>query len=133
MIVPVKATVMWAYLTKINDMSGKYQVDLCHLSEKAVAALEEIGLKTMHKEDKGNYITCKSKNTIKVYDDRGKELDGGSIGNGSECIATLSAYEWSFKGKKGVSASLKKLKVTMLVEYIGAGGAADGFDESDVL
>jgi len=31
--VKVKADIMWAYLDKVNDMSGKFQVDLCNLSE----------------------------------------------------------------------------------------------------
>jgi len=42
--VKIKADIMWAYLDKPNDMSGKYQVDLCNLSDKAAGALEELGL-----------------------------------------------------------------------------------------
>jgi hypothetical protein len=42
--VKIKADVMWAYLVKPNDMSGKYQVDLCNLSDKAVEALESMGI-----------------------------------------------------------------------------------------
>jgi len=33
--VKIKADIMWAYLDKVNDMSGKFQVDLCNLSDKA--------------------------------------------------------------------------------------------------
>jgi hypothetical protein len=29
--IKLKADLMWAYLDKPNDMSGKYQVDLCNL------------------------------------------------------------------------------------------------------
>lgn len=127
---PVKATVMWAFLTRQNDMSGKYQVDLCHLSDKAVDVLEQMGLRVNSKEDKGRFITCKSNHPIKVFDDKGKELDGNVIGNGSECVATVGFYDWSFKGKKGVSPSLKKLKMTKVVEY--APEAKDDEDD-DVL
>ena len=35
--VKVKAEIMWAFLNKPNEMSGKFQVDLCNLSDKAVA------------------------------------------------------------------------------------------------
>lgn len=119
MTVPVKATVMWAFLNKQNDMSGKYQVDLCHLSDKAVTALEDLGLKVNNKEDKGFFITCKSNHPIKAYDDKGHEMAPDvSVGNGSEVVATVGFYEWSFKGKKGVSPSLKKLKIAKLVEYV---------------
>jgi hypothetical protein len=43
--VKIKADIMWAYLDKVNDMSGKFQVDLCNLSDKAAAALQDIGLR----------------------------------------------------------------------------------------
>jgi hypothetical protein len=37
--VKIKADVMWASLGKVNEMSGKFQVDLCNLSDKAAEAL----------------------------------------------------------------------------------------------
>ena len=130
MNVPVKAEVMWAFLNRTNDMSGKYQVDLCNLSPKAVEALESIGLRVMEREGKGRFITCKSSHPIKAYDSTGKEMHEVEVGNGSEAVATVGFFEWSFKGKKGVSPSLKKLKITNLVEYSG-GDAAE--EEDDVL
>jgi hypothetical protein len=39
------------------------------------------------------------------------------VGNGSKAIALIAPYEWKFKNKKGVSASLKKLVITDLVKY----------------
>lgn len=133
MTVPVKATVMWAFLNKQNDMSGKYQVDLCHLSDKAVTALEDIGLKVNNKEDKGFFITCKSSHPIKAYDDKGREMESDvTVGNGSEVVATVGFYEWSFKGKKGVSPSLKKLKISKLVEYVAPDGESV-YPDDDIL
>ena len=41
--VKIKADIMWAYLDRMNDMSQKYQVDLCNLSDAAVSALEGNG------------------------------------------------------------------------------------------
>jgi len=48
--VKIKADVMWAYLDKPNEMSQKYQVDLCNLSDPAVSALESMGLTVRQKE-----------------------------------------------------------------------------------
>ncbi len=108
----------WAQLKKVNDMSGKYQVVLTNLSPAAVAALKAIGITPQVREDKpeqGVFITCKSANPIKAYDDNGVEIDV-LIGNGSSAIATVSAYEWSFKGKHGISPTLNRLTVTNLIE-----------------
>ncbi len=71
--VKVKATIMWCFHNKPNDMSGKFQVDLCNLSDNAVKALESIGLEVRKREDKpekGFYITCKSTVPMKVFDCR---------------------------------------------------------------
>ena len=45
--VKIKADIMWAYLSRTNDMSGKYQVDLCNLSDNAVQALEAMNQKLL--------------------------------------------------------------------------------------
>jgi hypothetical protein len=59
------------FLNKPNEMSGKFQVDLCNLSDKAVGALEEMGIEVKTKEGKGAYVTCKSTRPIAAYDDGG--------------------------------------------------------------
>lgn len=142
---PVKfrAIAMWANLTEVNEMSGKYQVDLTKLSAPAVKALEALGLEVRKgegkKEDYGFYITCKSTKPIRAYDPDGSEVHA-KVGNGSEVTAVVGSYEWSWKNKKGVSAALKKLVVTNLVVYDGedsvddvdAGGAAD-LAEDEIL
>ena len=128
--IKVKAEVMWAFLNKPNEMSGKFQVDLCNLSDKAVGALEEMGIEVKTKERKGAYVTCKSTRPIAAYDDGGSLLEGEILGNGSKAAAIITPYEWSFKGKKGVSPSLRKMVITELVPYVGGGGT---FDEDDLL
>lgn len=128
--VKVKAEVMWAFLNKPNEMSGKFQVDLCNLSDKAVGALEEMGIEVKTKEGKGAYVTCKSTRPIAVYDDGGSLLEGDILGNGSKAAAIITPYEWSFKGKKGVSPSLRKMVVTELVPYTSGGSS---FDDDDLL
>jgi len=43
----------------------------------------------------------------------------------------VSSYSWTYKNKKGVSPSLKKLVITDLVEYASATGI--DADDEDVL
>lgn len=126
--VKIKAVAMWASTKKVNDLSGKFQIELTNLSDAAVKKLEdELGLEAQRKDEKGWYITCKSNHPIKAYDTDGDELDD-LIGNGSEVTAVLGAYEWTFKKKTGKSPSLKKLTVTKLVTFNPDG---DGDDDDD--
>jgi hypothetical protein len=118
--VKVKATVMWCFHNKPNEMSGKFQVDLCNLSDNAVKALESVGLEVRKREDKpekGFYITCKSTVPMKVFDAGGNDLINVAIGNGSTATAVVSTYSWSWKNKKGTSASLTKMVIDSLVAY----------------
>jgi hypothetical protein len=131
----IKCDIYWAQLNKMNEMSGAYQVNLCNLSDAAAEALEEMGLSVNQdsekKADMGKYITCKSKNKpMKAFDVDGDEITE-DIGNGSKAKALVSTYSWTYKNKKGVSASLIKLVVTDLVEYTGGGGITA--DDEDVL
>jgi hypothetical protein len=105
------------------------------LSDAAAEALEEMGLSVNQdsekKADMGKYITCKSKNKpMKAFDVDGEEITE-DIGNGSKAKALVGTYAWTYKTKKGVSASLIKLVVTDLVEYAGGGGISA--DDEDVL
>jgi hypothetical protein len=119
--VTVKATVMWCNHNKLNEMSNKYQLELTNLSENAVKALEGIGLEVRKREDKpekGFYITCKSVRQMdKIFDKTGASLIDVAIGNGSTGTAVVGTYEWAFKNKKGLSASLIKMTIDNLVAY----------------
>lgn len=135
--VKIKCDIYWAQTHKVNEMSNKYQINLCNLSDEAVKAFEAEGVTVLEGEDKkadmGRYITCKSNNPIRVYDADGMEIPADVlIGNGSKAKALVGSYEWKYKNKKGVSPSLKRLIITDLVEYEGAGGGAD-LDDEDVL
>jgi hypothetical protein len=97
---------------------------LSNLSDKAAAALTELGIKVLNNPEKreaeGNYITCKSNYKIDAFDEKGELVDSSKkIANGSKCTAIVSSYEWEYRGKKGVSPSLKKLTITNLIEYKG--------------
>jgi hypothetical protein len=119
--VTVKATVMWCNHNKLNEMSNKYQLELTNLSENAVKALEGIGLEVRKREDKpekGFYITCKSVRQMdKIFDKTGASLIDVAIGNGSTGTAVVGTYDWAFKNKKGLSASLIKMTIDNLVAY----------------
>ena len=128
----IKATLYWANLTTENEESGKYQVDLGNLSEAAVEKLESMGLEVNYKEDRGDYITCKSTRPIRALDAETKEdIADVGIGNGTKATAAVSTYEWTYKKKKGVSASLKRLVITDLVQYDG--GDDFDMDEDEAL
>lgn len=116
--IQIRAKLYWANLAKVNEMSGKYQVDLGNLSGAAVKALEALGLEIRNKGDEREFfITCKSQHAIKAYNKDGSEITDKLVGNESEAIAVIGTYAWAFKNKKGVSPSLKKLTVTTLVEF----------------
>lgn len=130
--VKIRAEVMWPYLDRVNDYTGKYQVDLANLSEPAVAALEEMGLNVNNKDGKGFYITCKSTKPITAYDKTSDPLDGVTIGNGSKAVAMIGFYDWSYGAKSGRSPSLKKLVIEELVTY-DAGEAPVSIEDDDEI
>jgi len=125
--IAVQADIFWACTQTPNPSSDKeqYTINLSNLSDKAVAALKELGIKVLNNPEKreaeGNYITCKSNYKIEAFDQDGEQVPASKkIANGSKCTAIVSSYEWDYRGKKGVSPSLKKLTITNLVEYKGA-------------
>ena len=130
---PVKfeAEVQWAFFTKKNEMSGKYQVDLTNLSENAVKALTDAGLEPRNREDKpekGWYITVKSTNEIKAFDPKGNQITD-LIANGSKATALVKPYEWKFQSRTGISPSLQRLVITDLRVY---NGSAVEVEEDDI-
>jgi len=118
--VKVQADIMWAFLDTPNQLSGKYQVDLCNLTKGAVETLESMGVAVRTKPDqpeKGHFITAKSVNyPITTIDANGKPVQG-KVGNGSKGVALLKPYEYTFKGKKGVAVGINKLTITDLKLY----------------
>ena len=129
----IKADVYWAQINRKNEMADAYTIDLCNLSDKAVAALEDMGISVQEnaekKPEQGKYITCKSQKPIKAFDADGIDIVE-DIGNGSKAVCLVGAYSWTYKNKKGISPSLAKLVITDLVEYNSANLSAD---DEDVL
>ncbi len=111
-------TLYWAFLTEKNDLSDKYQVDLCNLNDAQVEKLEDLGLVVRNKgDDRGNFITAKSSRyPITPYTTSGDEIHD-KVANGSKASVLFDTYEWNFKNKTGVSMGIKKLIVTDLIAY----------------
>jgi hypothetical protein len=130
--VKVRAEVQWCFHNKPSEMSGKYQVDLCNLSQAAVKAIESLGLSVRKRDDKpekGWFITAKSAQPIRIYDSNGNDLNNVNIGNGSKAVVVLSSYDWTWKNKTGRSASIKK----MIVEELHAFEAEGDEEDDDIL
>lgn len=129
--IKVKADIMWACTSEPNRESGKYQVDLCNLSDKAIAALEDMGIPVRNKQDeKGFFVTAKSANyPIPVVDEAGNTINA-LIGNGSKGVALIKPYAYTYKGKRGVGAGINKLTVTELVEYHKQGSEEENLTEA---
>jgi hypothetical protein len=124
----IEADLMWAFLDTPNAMSGKYQVDLCNLSKNAIKALEELGVNVRNKDEKGFFVTAKSKNyPISAIDESGSPIST-KVGNGSRGIALIKPYAYKVNGKSGVGLGINKLVVTKLVEY-----NPEPVDTADVL
>ena len=124
----IKGTLYWVERNKLNKFSDKYQIVLGNLSEKAVAALDDMGIAAANKGDEKDYfITMKSKNPMRVTDEQGVEYDADvMIANGSEAVCVVGYYDWSVG--TGRSQSMIKCKVTKMIEYVD-----DTIDEADAL
>ena len=124
----IKGTLYWVERNKLNKFSDKYQIVLGNLSEKAVSALDDMGIAAANKGDEKDYfITMKSKNPMRVTDDQGVEYDADvMIANGSEAVCVVGYYDWSVG--TGRSPSMIKCKVTKMIEYVD-----DTIDEADAL
>ena len=107
--VKVQADLFWAFLDTPNQMSGKYQVDLCNLSKEAIKTLEGMGVNVRKKDDKpeqGFFITAKSVNyPITATDSDGNPIKA-KVANGSKGVALLKPYEYTYRNQKGVGVGI---------------------------
>lgn len=119
---PINGTIYWANLTVTNKMSGKYQFDLCNLSDVAAEALEQRGIRVRHNPEKrpeqGRYITMKSNQPIRAYNTSGDEITDVLVGNESTATVRVGHYDWkSPAGQQGRSPSCQKLTIRDLVVF----------------
>ena len=123
----------WPSLYEVNPTSQKYQVDLVNLNPKQVEKLESLGVDVRTKDDeRGFFVTCKSKYEITPYDTSGEALPRNiKVGNGSRGTVMVQPYAWKGPtGNKGVSLGVKKLIVTDLSEYVESD---DKYEDVEVL
>lgn len=124
----LKGTLYWVERNKLNKYSNKYQIVLGNLSDKAVEALDNMGIAAANKGDeKDSFITMKSNNPMRITDADGQEYDESVlIGNGSQAVCVVGYYDWTVG--TGRSPSMIKCKVTNLIEY-----SDNTVDEEDAL
>lgn len=109
---------MGEFNTKFNEANNKYECTVGQLSDKAVAALTELGIKVKHKDTMGHYIVAKSKYKFDPKDENGNPIEVEDIGNGTKCTAVISSYEHRMSKAHGNAPSLKLLVITDLKRYI---------------
>lgn len=133
--IPVKVDLYWAFLSEPNQMSEKYQVDLCNLSKEAVKRLMDMGMDVKNdpkKPDQGFFVTAKSKlYPILAVDEKGNKIDA-KVANGSKGVAFIKPYEYTFKGKKGVACGVSKIVITELIEYKPEGTTLEELEEDPI-
>lgn len=131
-LVPVKGKAYWASVFKLNDMSKKYQIDVCNLSKEDQEKLKGFGVKVKNKGDeRGDFITAKATKIWKVTDANGNAWDANkSIGNGSDVEVVVSLYDHMLSDKHGTGTGYIEVRVKNLVEYSPSSVAAI---EDDVL
>ena len=123
---------MTKFNTTFNPDNDRYICTLGQLSDKAVEALSEIGVKVKSHDTKGKHITAKSKYIFEPVDEQGNKVDPTKIGNGTKVVAILSSYTHKMSKMYGNSPSIKKLIVTELKEYTPE-VKAEAVEAEDVL
>ena len=120
---------MAKFNTTYNPDNDRYICTLGQLSDKAIAALAELGVKVKSPKGKdgeppseaqlarGKYITAKSMYTFDPTDEQGNPIDPTKIGNGTKVVAILSSYPHKMSKVYGNAPSIKKLIVTELKKY----------------
>ena len=111
-------TLFWVFDKHVNDLSQKYQMDLCHLSDKVVEKLTDAGVNVKvcakpEDQNRGYYVTVKSINPLRIAN----VPEDSTIGNGTKARVVVTTYNWTYQKREGVSLSLYECAVTDLVEY----------------
>lgn len=108
---------MVEFNTAFNTDNDRYECTIGNISDDDAAKLTGLGIKVKHKDAMGNFIVAKSKYLFNPTDDTMKEVDVKALGNGSKCVAVLTAYTHRMSAKHGNAPTIKKLMVTEVVTY----------------
>lgn len=108
---------MAEFNTAFNSDNDRYECTIGNISDDDAAKLTGLGIKVKHKDSMGNFIVAKSKYLFNPTDENLKEVDVKALGNGSKCVAVITAYTHRMSAKYGNSPTIKKLMVTEVVTY----------------
>ena len=109
---------MAEFNTAFNSDNDRYECTIGNISDDDAAKLTGLGIKVKNKETMGNFIVAKSKYLFNPTDDNMKEIDVAALGNGSKCVAVISAYTHRMSAKHGNAPTVKKLMVTEVKTYV---------------
>lgn len=123
---------MGEFNTKFNEDNDKYECCFGMLSDKAAAALKELGVHVKDKELMGKHIVGKSKFKFEPVDIHGNAIDIKDIGNGTKAFALVTSYRHKMSSKFGASPSIRKIVITELKRYIPQDDSADSSENSDM-
>jgi hypothetical protein len=135
----IKATLNY-FRRDRSDLSGKYEVNLCNLSNAVVKALEkEHGVTQVRNEGPehknhawGSFTVARSDYPVRVLDSKKRPIGEEVIlGNGTVVYASVNPYPWNFKGKKGVSLGCAGIQVIEFVEYSTDASIDAAFEEEE--
>ncbi len=121
--VKIQGELFWSkwmaeFNTAFNSDNDRYECTIGNISDDDAAKLTGLGIKVKHKESQGNFIVAKSKYLFNPTDDSMKEVDVKELGNGSKCVAVISAYTHRMSAKHGNAPTVKKLMVTEVKTYV---------------
>lgn len=117
-------TLFWSKHSKLDELSGKYQVELAKLNDKQVARLKELGIPLKNKgDDRGDFIKVASKFPITMFDSDGNDLSETAIGNGSTASVYCYADPYKVGTNSGVAMRINRVYVQDLIGY--SDGAVD--------
>ena len=126
----IEGKAYWSKLNKKDEYSDKYQMDIGNLSEETKELLKENGVKLKSKDndDRGDFITARSKFSVPVMDSNKKTFDAETlIGNGSSVKVRVAFNKnHPMVDKYGTSLYLNKVQIVDLVKY---GNEDSDFDE----
>ena len=109
---------MAEFNTAFNSDNDRYECTIGNISDDDAAKLTGLGIKVKNKETMGNFIVAKSKYVFNPTDDNMTEVDVKELGNGSKCVAVISAYTHRLSSKHGNAPTVKKIMVTEVKTYV---------------
>ena len=118
---------MGEFNTKFNEDNDKYECCFGMLSDKAAAALKDLGVHIKDKELMGKHIVGKSLYKFEPVDIHGNPIDIKDIGNGTKAYILVTSYRHKMSAKFGASPSIRKIVITELKRYI----PQDSIDSSE--